>query len=313
MTGQQRDFEEVLSRVLHRTADQVEPVGDGLTKIRGRLAEPWLKRQWWLLRSELMMLRWLVVVRSGSFFSSVRSRFAATDVTAAGAGTAAPATTGAAKRRRGALPVLGGILAWASSKGAPGDGQRRSPGPVMNWLRPALAVAGAVILVVAGVFALGQIRQGIVSLSNGSGVIAPGSSSQGGPNGGTNGSGSKTSAGSRSPSSRGSSKPKRGVSQHVGASSSPSPCATPSSSPQPSPSPSSSPAPSPTSSPTISPTTSPTPTASPSPTTSSGPASGFQSPPPVGGYPAGGHGASTTALMCVPQPGPSPSTLVSPA
>ena len=30
----------------------------------------------------------------------------------------------------------------------------------MAWLRPALAVAGAVVIVVAGVFALGQIQRG---------------------------------------------------------------------------------------------------------------------------------------------------------
>lgn len=301
MTGQQRDFEEVLSRVLHTTTDQVEPVGDGLTKIRGRLAEPWLKRQWWLLCSELMMLRWLVVVRSESFFSTVRSRFAATDVTAADAGTAATGAGG----RRGPLPLFGGILAWASAKSGPGGGQRRPPGPVMNWLRPALAVAGAVVLVVAGVFALGQIREGIVSLSNGSSVITPGSSGQGGQNGGPNGSASRSSAGSRSPSSRGSHAPKRGVSQHVGASSSPSPCATPSSSPQSSPSASSSPPPSPTPSPSSSPTTSPTSSPTPTPTNSP-PLSGYQSPAPVGGYQPGGNGTSTMALVCT-QPGPSPS------
>ena len=42
MTGQERDHGEVLSRVLHSTTDQVEPVGDGLAKIQARLAEPWL-------------------------------------------------------------------------------------------------------------------------------------------------------------------------------------------------------------------------------------------------------------------------------
>ena len=41
----------------------------------------------------------------------------------------------------------------------------------MAWLRPALAVAGAVVLVVAGVFALGQIRQGLfLGLDNASGT-----------------------------------------------------------------------------------------------------------------------------------------------
>jgi hypothetical protein len=73
MKGQERDYEAVLSRVLHTTTDQLEPVGDGLTKIRARLSEPWLKRQWWLLRSGFMVLRWLVVVRCEAFFSTVKS------------------------------------------------------------------------------------------------------------------------------------------------------------------------------------------------------------------------------------------------
>ena len=57
MTGQERDYEAILRRVLHTTTDQFEPVGDGLTKIRARLGEPWLKRQWWLLRNEFTVLR----------------------------------------------------------------------------------------------------------------------------------------------------------------------------------------------------------------------------------------------------------------
>ena len=63
MTGQERDHGEVLSRVLHSTTDQVEPVGDGLAKIQARLAEPWLKRQWWLLRREFMVLGWVLAIR----------------------------------------------------------------------------------------------------------------------------------------------------------------------------------------------------------------------------------------------------------
>lgn len=304
MTGQQRDFEEVLSRVLQTATDQIEPVGDGLTKIRGRLTEPWLVRQWWLLRNELMTLRWLVVVRSESLADTVRSRFAAANVTTSGA-----AGTGT-RGRLASLPVLGGIIARASSKGGPGGDPRRSLGPVLNWLRPALAVAGAVVLVVVGVFALGQIRQGIVSL-NANGGITTGTSSQSGGNGITNGQGGRSSAGGSGAASTGSrTGQKPGVTHHVGASSSASPCVTPSSSPQPSsPAPSSPPPPpSPTPSPTTSPTTTPTPTPTPTPTSSSAPLSGFLSPAPLGEL----HGASTTALVCA-QPGPTPTSVVSPA
>ncbi len=168
MTAQERDYEEILGRALHSATDQIEPVGDGLTKIRARLTEPWLKRQWWLLRSELMVLRWLVVVRSrpssarpgprrGGPFGRLRQP--------SGAGTApdAAASPDAASGRwpRSLRPVLGGITAWAAGKRP-----HKSAGPAMAWLRPALAVAGAVVLVVAGVFALGGIRGTFVGLEN---------------------------------------------------------------------------------------------------------------------------------------------------
>jgi len=108
MTGQESDHGEVLSRVLHSTTDQIEPVGDGLTKIQARLAEPWLKRQWWLLRREFMVLGWVLAIRCQSWFSTVRSRPAAK----ADAGDTA---AGAGGRLR-SLPVLGGIVAWVSAK-----------------------------------------------------------------------------------------------------------------------------------------------------------------------------------------------------
>src|SRR5215510_13769843 len=73
MTGQERDYDEVLSRVLHSTTDHIEPVGDGLTKIQTRLAEPWLKRQWWLLRSEFTAIGWVLAVRCQSWFNQMRS------------------------------------------------------------------------------------------------------------------------------------------------------------------------------------------------------------------------------------------------
>jgi hypothetical protein len=293
MTGQRRDVEEVLSRVFHTTTDQVEPVGDGLTKIRGRLAEPWLKRQWWLLRSELMMLRWLVVVRCESFFSTLRSGEAG-----AGAG---------AGGRLGSLPVLGGIIAWAFAKGGRPDGSRRSSGAVLNWLRPAMAVAGAVVLVVVGVFALGQIRAGFVGLSTSGSENPPGTSSQGGGNVGLNGHGSRSAQGHPRRSAGHSAGAKRGVSHHIGPHASASPCSSPSPSPAGQPTPSPSPPPSPTPSPTVSPTTSPTATSSPTASSSQAPLSALHA---VKDRAA--HGTRTTALVCVPV-NPSPSGQASPA
>ena len=313
MTGQERDYEADLSRVLHTTTDQLEPVGDGLTKIRARLSEPWLKRQWWLLRSEFMVLGWLVVVRCESFLSMVRSGKPGSDVADSAAGPLAPLLACATpdteehgRRRRSLRPVLTGITAWAASRG-PGrgreDGRRSSQGPVMNWLRPALAVAGAVVLVVGGVFALGNIQQGFGFIGLGAdGGSQPGAASQGGGNGNPNGGGAATlkSSGSTSQGHSGQAKPGASTA-HNRTAPSPTPCAAASppsgSSPSPSPAPTS-PSPSPTQ---TSPSPSPTQTSpSPSPTISQAPLTGAK--------PGNTQEAiGTTALVvCEPAPSPSP-------
>jgi hypothetical protein len=311
--------------VLHTTTDQLEPVGDGLTKIRARLSEPWLKRQWWLLRSEFMVLRWLVVVRCEAFFSTVKSSFSTvksgfSTVKSGNSGSpaadsaagplapllacATPKTEEHSRRRRSLRPVLGSITAWVASRG-PGrgheDGPRSPRGPVMNWLRPALAVAGAVVIVVGGVFALGNIRQGFgfIGLGADSGS-QPGTSSQVGGNGNPNGGGA-TLKSSSSPSQGRSGAPKPGESAaHNRTLPSPGPCISPTkppvNNPSPSPSPTSaSPSPSPT---TTSPSPSPT-SVSPSPSTSQAPITGG-----VGAQTQEAIG--TTALVMCERPAPSP-------
>jgi hypothetical protein len=305
MTAQERNVEDILSRVLHSETDRVEPVGDGLTKIRARLTEPWLKRQWWLLRSEFIVLGWFVAVRCESFLATIRSGqddAGAARVTGAGRGATASAAghkarAGSGGWRRRLIPVLDGIIAWAS--GRRGGGAHKSPGPVMNWLRPALAVGGAVVLVVAGVFALGQIRQGIVSLSGTGGTFAPGTPGGGAGNGSRNGHSGGSVNGMVGTPSRGASSAR--VGHRPGNHASPSPCATPSpggTSPAPTP-----PPPTPTPTPTVTPT--PTPTATPTPT------------PTASGALLSGSAAVkywTAALVCTPvNPGSSPSSAASPA
>jgi hypothetical protein len=320
MTGQERDYEAILSRVLRTTTDQFEPVGDGLTKIRGRLSEPWLKRQWWLLRSEWIALRWLVVVRCESFFSTVKSFFSTVKSGKPGSpaadpaagplapllACATPATEEHGRRRRSLRPVLGGITAWIASRG-PGrgheDGPRSSRGPVTNWLRPALAVAGAVVIVVGGVFALGNIQQGFGFIGLGAdGGSQPGTSSQVGGNGNPYGGGA-TLKSSSSPSQGRSGTPKPGESAaHNRTPPSPGPCISPTTPPvnNPSPTPTSA-SPSPTTtSPSPSPTPTPTPTStSPSPSTSQAPITGG-----VGTQTQEAIG--TTALVMCERPPPSP-------
>ena len=239
MTGQERDYEAILSRVLHTTADQLEPVGDGLTKIRARLSQPWLKRQWWLLRNEFMVLRWFVVVRCESLFSRIRSRFDVTDL--------APDTSAAQEADGGALKSL---LSMATS--TPAKRRGRSVGPAMAWFRPALAVAGAVVLVVAGVFALGSIRT-VVGLENATGTNTT-NSGPGNGNGGANGSGSQL-PGSGTASQGNSRLPSTGASAgNNKAAPSASPCAAASPPPQ---------SPSPATSPTSPPPSSPPPSQAP--------------------------------------------------
>ena len=297
MTAQERDYEEILGRALHSATDQIEPVGDGLTKIRARLTEPWLKRQWWLLRSELMVLRWLVIVRLEAFLSRAR---AGRSGTPSGAGTAPDAAGGPAaapgRRSRSLRPVLGGITAWAAGKRP-----HKSAGPAMAWLRPALAVAGAVVLVVAGVFALGGIRGTFVGLENDNPLGHTATSRDGGP-GSPNGGGT-TLRGSKPAAKRGSRTASPGATtQHNRAAAAPSACSSPSTPPVNSPSPS----PSPTSaSPSPTPTTpspSPTPTTpSPSPSTSNGPMLGSN-----GGYHSQAPIRTTALMVCEPTPNTSP-------
>jgi hypothetical protein len=290
MTGQERDYEAILSRVLHTTTDQLEPVGDGLTKIRERLSEPWLKRQWLLLRSELMVLRWLVVVRCESVFSRFRSRSGVTDLT--------PDATAGQEADGGPLKSL---LSIATLTTTTGKRPRRSVGPAMAWLRPALAVAGAVVLVVAGVFALGQIREGLFfGLENATGTNSS-TAGQQHNSGNADGSGSKI-PGSGSSSKGGSRAPSSGASaghNKAGPSGTPCPAASPpQSSPSPAASPTSaSPSPSPTS-----PSPSPSPTSpSPSQSTSQAPLTGV-----IPGHSPQEAIGTTALVMCEQTPGSAP-------
>src|SRR5215472_9773673 len=152
MTRPERDYDDILSRVLHSTLDPIEPAGDGLAKIQRRIAEPWLKRRVLLLRTEFGALGWLILVRCEPFLSGARSRLASL-------------TAGSGRRSRYGTPARSGTAARASAghAGAAGRGRLGGAaqpgwlGPTMAWMRPALAVAAAVVIVVVGVFAAGQI------------------------------------------------------------------------------------------------------------------------------------------------------------
>src|SRR5262249_40370532 len=237
MTGQERHCGGLLRRVLPSPTDQIEPVGDGLTKIQARFAEPWLSRQWWLLRHEFIVLGWVLAVRCQSWFSAIRSSFAdevSADDAATGRASAGAANGGGLLSLR---PILSSVGAQASARrlrkaGAP---LRKAVGPAMAWLRPTLAVARAVVL------ARAQTQGTFASLPGNNTRGAVDSSQTGGP-GSTNGQGGLAGQAGSSPTQGSGTFSSPGSTPSSKVSASPTPCPSPSSqsaSPSPSPSPAS--------------------------------------------------------------------------
>jgi hypothetical protein len=254
MTRPDRDYDDILSRVLHSTLDPIEPAGDGLAKIQKRIAEPWLKRRVSLLRTELTALGWLIAVRCEPFLSAVRSSLAGV-------------MRQSGRRMRSAPLALGGATAAAGSR-RHHDRRVAARGgrwvePTMAWLRPTLAVAAAVVIVVAGVLAMGQFHTVFSPASYpGTNYNSPGhhgshpGRQKGG--GGLQTSGATTPGGGRghNPSVRPSNKGKiTGSHTHEASPSPTTPSPSPSSaSPTPTQTPTGTPTPTPTATPTVSPT-----------------------------------------------------------
>jgi len=171
MTPVNGDIDQILRRALHAEVDSIEP-GDGLERIHRRTHAPWLVRQASLMLTECVDLARLIVIRLEPAFTGLRTAIA---------------------ERGGARAALVGLLSSAvasiaalfkPSSRVPGHGHRgpRS-GSNLGWLRPALAVAGAVVIVVAGVYGLAQVRDTLVLELFPSGTPAsngPGSSGGGG-------------------------------------------------------------------------------------------------------------------------------------
>ncbi|HEV3289748.1 MAG TPA: hypothetical protein VG123_12205 [Streptosporangiaceae bacterium] len=224
MTPLNGDFDSLLRRALHAEADSVEPATDGLERILHRTREPWLLRQLSLMLTECADLFWLVVIRLEPGFSKLRQ----------------------------AIATRTGLLAAPAGRRHRPAGRRARAGARLAWIRPALAVSAAVVVVVAGVYGLAQLRQSLVlDLFPNAGVS--GTTGPGAANGGQSG-----------PSLQGHSTPGGFLPPGSGsASASPSPRATCERSPKekPTPTPTTTPTPTPTGSPSGSP--SPTPTTSP--------------------------------------------------
>jgi len=173
MTPVNGEFDQMLRRALHAEVDSIEPAEGGLDRIRQRMHAPWLVRQASLMLTECVDLARLIGIRLEPAFTGLRTAMA---------------------ERGGPWEALVGALSStvASIAGLFTPSRRRSPshrgaraGSTLAWLRPALAVAGAVVIVVAGVYGLVQVRDNIVLELFPSG--SPASNGPGSSGGGDNG------------------------------------------------------------------------------------------------------------------------------
>lgn len=244
------DIEAALRHALHEAADPVEPAGDGLQIIQRRLQQPPLQRQISLLLTETADLIFLIGIRLEPAATRARTlaRQAFTHLRAwLGSATSVPA---AGHRRRG-----------PAHRSQPAGRLASRLSPAMAWLRPTLAVVGAVAIVVAGVATLFTLRQTVTDIS----LLTGGSQSQAPRSPGQSPAGHTAAPGTTSPSAplaTGKARPKR--TRHVAGAT---PTCTPTAVAQPpavsaSPSASATPSGTPSATPTASDTTTPSPTPS---------------------------------------------------
>jgi hypothetical protein len=178
MTPVDHEFGDILRIALHTAADSVEPADDGLDRIRHRMRRPWLIRQASLMLTECADLVRLIGIRLEPAFTRVRAALASGPLGAY------------AERIRTRLPsvaAIGALIASsrghaAAHRGQPVQGWARLR-PTLAWLRPALAVATAVVVVVAGVYGLAQLRETLVLSLFGSSATASTAPSPAGGNG----------------------------------------------------------------------------------------------------------------------------------
>jgi hypothetical protein len=153
------EFGEILRRAMRAEVDAAEPAGDGLQRIRKRLEQP---------RARLLVTLWLTELATFVRLAAIQLEPAA--LRAREAGAAAWAAVAAWVRDH--LATDAGAQAAPARRPRHGAAHRSQPpgrlarllDPTISWLRPALAVATAVIIVVAGVFALAQLPQNITGV-----------------------------------------------------------------------------------------------------------------------------------------------------
>ena len=139
----------MLRHALHAEVDSLEPAAGGLERIRQRTRAPWLLRQASLMLTECVDLARLIGIRIELRLTSARAAVIARGGTRA-AFVGLLSSTAA---------VLAGLFTRPRRRGA---AHRSGGGSTLGWLRPFLAVAGAVVIVVAGVYGLAQVRDRLV-------------------------------------------------------------------------------------------------------------------------------------------------------
>jgi hypothetical protein len=179
MTPVDHDLDDILRRALHAAADSIEPADDALMRIRHRMREPWLARQASLVRNDCVDLVQLIAIRLEPAATRVRRGIANGPLGTSVAwirgqvpAMALPGAAGSSSRRHDAAHRNRSSGGWAGVR------------PTLAWLRPALAVATAVVVVMAGVYGLAQLRETLrLSLfpSSGQSSAVPNSSTRGQP------------------------------------------------------------------------------------------------------------------------------------
>ena len=237
MTPVNGDFDLMLRDALHAEMDSLEPAAGGLERIRRRTRAPWLLRQASLMLTECVDLARLIGIRLELRLTSARAAVAARGGTRAAFAGLLSST----------VAVLAGLFTPPRRRGA---AHRSGGGFTLGWLRPVLAVTGAVVIVVAGVYGLAQVRDRLVLELFRGGSSVPASPGPG------------TGTGHDVPTLNGQSP--TGIAPSGAGTTSSTPSAKPTCSPTPgqqaNPTPTPSITPTPTNTPTTSPTTSPTPT-----------------------------------------------------
>ena len=171
MTPVNGELDQMLRRALHAEVESIEPGEAGLERIRRRTHAPWLVRQASLMLTECVDLIRLIVIRLEPTLTGLRS---------------------SVRERGGPWEAFVGLLSSTVASivalvkppaHRPATHRSGRGGSNLGWLRPALAVAGAVVIVVAGVYGLAQVRDNLVLELFPSGTPAsngPGSSGGGG-------------------------------------------------------------------------------------------------------------------------------------